>query len=156
MSSLYKSLRRCDILQEPRLLVEDVQSTLYLIRDSAYPIRTYLQKNCKAHNDLEKKRFDKSMNSGRVVIKQVFGTLKNRWRILKNFNFRVDRSARITIACCSLHNYCEMMNQPKPDVQNPHMRRDPHVRFGNERLPIYREGEQSKKQGEFLKQSLLR
>jgi len=45
VSSLYKSLKRHDILQEPRLLVGDVECTLYLIGDSAYPIRTYLHKN---------------------------------------------------------------------------------------------------------------
>jgi len=141
VSSLYKSLRTHDILQEPRLLVGDVQCTPYLIRDLAYPICTYLQKNWKAPNDLKKKRLDKSMNSRRVVIVQAFGMLKNRWRILKNFNSRVHRFVRITVACCWLHNYCEMMNQSEPDVQNPHMQRDPHVGFGNERLLVHREGE---------------
>jgi len=36
--NLYKSLRRSDILQEPRLLVGDIECTSYLIGDSAYPI----------------------------------------------------------------------------------------------------------------------
>ena len=58
------------------------------------------------------------MNSGRTVIEQAFGSSKNRWRILKYFNSRVDRAANVTIACCWLHNYCEMMNQPEPHVAN--------------------------------------
>ena len=108
VSSLYKSLRRREILQEPVVSVGGIQCTPYLIGDSAYPIRTYLMKNWKVPNDLQKKRFDSSMNSGRVVIEQTFGTLKNRWRILRNFNSRVDGAARVTVSCCWLHNYCGM------------------------------------------------
>ena len=53
-------------------------------------------------------RFDSSINSGRVVIEQAFGSLKNRWRILKGFNMSVDKAALVNLACCVLHNYCEI------------------------------------------------
>jgi len=59
-------------------------------------------KNWKVPNNLLKKKFDNSMKSERIVIKQEFDTLKNRWRILKNFESRLNRVARITIACCWL------------------------------------------------------
>jgi len=85
------------------------------------------------------------MNSGRVVIEQAFGTLKNRWRILKNFNSRVDKAVQITIASCWLHNYREMLNQPEPHVANAGLRRDPLVQFGNEILPMDEEGERAKR-----------
>jgi hypothetical protein len=45
------------------------------------------------------------MNSKSVVIKNAFGSLKSRWRILKHFNLKVDRVARVVVACCVLHNY---------------------------------------------------
>ena len=130
--------------------------TPHLIGDAAYPICTYLIKNWKAPNDMDKRRFDNSMNSGRIVIEQAFGTLKNRWRILKNFNFRVDRAARITVACCWLHNYCEMLNQPEPHVINAGFRRNPHVGFGNAQISVDREGEHAKRRGEILRQQLSR
>ena len=156
VSSLYRSLKRREILQDPVVSIGGVRCTPYLIGDAAYPIRTYLIKNWKAPNDLQKKRFDHSMNSGRVVIEQAFGSLKNRWRILKHFNSRVDRAASVTIACCWLHNYCEMMNQPEPHVANVDLRRDPLVGFGNARLAMDREGDFAKRQGEILRQRLFR
>jgi hypothetical protein len=156
VSSLYKDLRKREILQEPVVLVGGIMCTPYLIGDAAYPIRTYLIKNWKAPNDMDKRRFDNSMNSGRIVIEQAFGTLKNRWRILKNFNSRVDRAARITVAYCWLHNYCEMLNQPEPHVINAGFRRDPHVGFGNAQIPVDREGEHAKRRGEILRQQLFK
>jgi len=96
------------------------------------------------------------MNCDRVVIEQAFGTLKNRWRILKNFNSRVDRAARITIACCWLYNYCETLNQPKLHVANADLQKDPLVGFGNVRLPVDVEGDRAKWRGEILWQHLFR
>jgi hypothetical protein len=65
--------------------------TRFLIGDATYPIRTYLQKNWKIRNPahVDKIRYDSNMNSGRVVIKNAFGSLKNRWRILKHLNSRL-------------------------------------------------------------------
>ena len=56
----------------------------------------------------DSRRFDSSVNSGRVVIEQAFGALKNWWCILKGFNMFVDNVALMTLACCVLHNYCEV------------------------------------------------
>jgi len=47
------------------------------------------------------------------MIENAFGSLKNMWCFLKNFNSRVDKAARITIACYWLHNYCDLWNLPE-------------------------------------------
>jgi hypothetical protein len=151
ISSLYRDLKNRDILQEPEVLIRGTTCTPYLIADSAYPIRTYLQKNWRTPEDLNKKRYDSCMNSGRVVIENAFGTLKNRWRVLKKFNMRVDRTARLTVACCWLHNYCKMQGDPEPRGAD---RRDPLVGFGCHRLPILRDGEPAKVAGEQLREKL--
>ena len=70
----------------------------YLIVDCAYPIRPYLMKNWKAPNNIKKKRFDSAMNSTKVTIENAFGTLKNRWRILRHFNSKVDKATRVIVA----------------------------------------------------------
>ncbi len=56
---------------------------------------------------MNKARYNFSMNKGRVVIENAFGSLKNRWRILRHFNPIVDK-----ITCCVFHNFCEIWNQP--------------------------------------------
>jgi hypothetical protein len=70
-------------------------------------------KNYKLANPamVDKIRFDSAFNGGRVVIEQVFGSLKNRWRILKAFNMSVEKVVVVTLACCVLHNYCEMCHE---------------------------------------------
>ncbi len=45
---------------------------------------------------------DSSMNSRRVIIKNAFGSMENRWCILRHFNSKVDRATRVSV----LHNYC--------------------------------------------------
>jgi hypothetical protein len=124
-----------------------------LIGDSAYPIRTYLQKNWRSPQDEEKKRYDSTMNSRRVVIEMAFGSLKNRWSILKNFNSRVDKAAKITVACCWLYNYCELRNLHEPGGIRG-ARVDMLVGFGRGRLPMFRKGERAKAEGEALREKL--
>jgi len=87
-----------------------MRCTTFLIGDVTYLIRTYLQKNWKTHNfaNVDKTRYDSNMNLRKVVIENAFGSLKNRWRFLKHFNYRVDKASPISIACFVFHNYCEM------------------------------------------------
>ena len=153
ISSLYIDLKNRDILQETEVVIRGTTCTPYLIEDFAYPIRTYLQKNWRTREDLNKKNYDSYMNLGRVVIKNAFGTLKNRWRVLKNFNMRVDRAARVIVACCSLHNYCEMQGDLEPQGAD---KKNPLVGFGGRRLPILRDGEPAKVVGEQLREKLYK
>ena len=74
-------------------------------------------------------RFDFSDNSGRVVIEQAFGALKNWWHILKGFNIFVDNAALVTLAYCVLYNYCEVHRQHVPVPVDERLQRDPHVDF---------------------------
>ena len=77
-------------------------------------------KNYKPANPIfrDQKRFDVSINTGRVVIEHAFSALKNRWRILKSFGGNADKCATVTIACCDLHNYCELHGErlPVPEI----------------------------------------
>ncbi len=100
---------------------------------------------------MDKIRYDSNMNLGKVVIKNAFGFLKNRWRILKHFNFKIDKASPITIVCCVLHNYCEMWGAPKLGLTNAKIRSDNLMGFGVDRLPIFRKGKQVKVEGELLK-----
>ncbi len=53
------------------------------------------------------------MNVGRINIENDFGILKNRWRILHCINAH-DQTPGIVVACCVIHNYCQLMGMPPP------------------------------------------
>jgi hypothetical protein len=55
---------------------------------------------------VDKIKYVYNMNSRKVVIESAFGSLMNKWHILKIFNSRVNRALRITIVCCVLRNFC--------------------------------------------------
>ncbi len=98
--SLYHDLHTWWILQGPKMTIQGVKITPYLIGHSTYPLRTYLTKIWKSHNsnDVNKKRYDSSMNFTRVIIKNAFGSWKNKWWTLKNFNSSVNRALAIVVA----------------------------------------------------------
>jgi hypothetical protein len=79
----------------------------YIIGDATYPIRPHLQKNSKTHNaiDVDKHKYVSSMNSRKVLIENAFGSLKTKWHVLRHFNSKVDRVARIVVTYCIFHNY---------------------------------------------------
>jgi hypothetical protein len=135
-SSLYQQFRRQQVLQQPQITVRGLVVKPYLVGDSAYPIYKYLMKNYKSKNadDInheDKKRFDKSMNRGRVVTEYAFAALKGRWKILTNFPNEVDKVAGETLACCVLHNFCEMRRLPLPPSTSSHGNKDILVEFDN-------------------------
>jgi hypothetical protein len=110
----------------------------FLIGDVAYSICTYLQKNWKTCNpaNVDKIRYDSNLNSRKVVIENAFGSLKNRWRILKHF----DKTSLITIACCVFHNYYEMWVTPELGLVNARIRNGNLMGFSVNILHILRKG----------------
>jgi hypothetical protein len=84
------------------------------------------------------------MNKCKVVIKNAFDSLKNRWKILKQFHFIMDRATKVAIACCVLHNFCEIWNQPKLRHVMLRNRRENLHGFSAHLLPTHREGEVTK------------
>lgn len=64
--------------------------------------------------------FNKSLSSARVVVKQVFGLLKERWRcLLDKLDESVDKVPSTIITCCILHNICQEVNDgTEIDVAN--------------------------------------
>jgi hypothetical protein len=84
------------------------------------------------------------MNKCKVVIENVFGSLKNRWQILRHLNSKVDKRIRVTITCCVFRNFCEMWNEPKPRLANLASRKEYLVEFSGHMLPAHKDGEVTK------------
>ena len=100
-------------------------------------------------------RFDSSVNNGRVVIEQAFGSQKNRWRILKGFNMSVEKAALVTLACCVLRNYCKLKRQRVPVPADIRLQHDPFVKFHVGRMQLPREGVAAKLAGEAMRDVLF-
>ena len=126
---------------------------------AAYPSRPYLLKSFKPSVNYprfqDKRRFDESLNFGRVVIEKAFGALKNRWMILKNLNMGVDRAATTTLACCVLHNYCDIFSEriPMADNFDQHANHFVGVRRGPLRVPG--DGQAGKVTGKHMRAALF-
>jgi len=100
-------------------------------------------------------KFDSFVNSGKVVIEQAFKALKNCWRILKAFNMLVEKVATVILACCILHNYCELKRQHVPVPTNVRLQNDPHIGFHIGRMQLPCEGLPTKLEGEALRDILF-
>ena len=110
VSSSHTQLSIRYILNKFIIRLRNINIQSYLIRDTTYPNRSYMLKNYKPANPVmvDKMRVDFVVNDRRVVIEHTFGSLKNRWHILKDFNISVEKLAAVTLACCVLHNCYEI------------------------------------------------
>ncbi len=70
--------------------------------------------------------------------------MKNRWKFLKHFNYKVDRASPIIDVCRVFHNYCEMWGASELGLANEKKRGDTIMGFGVDRLPNVREGKHAK------------
>jgi hypothetical protein len=87
------------------------------------------------------------MNSRKVVIKNTFGSLKNKWCILRQFNLTIVRAIKVIVVCCVFHNYCFKWGALEPNPPNVATFQDNLQGFGD-RLPTIRKGEVAKVEGE--------
>ena len=95
------------------------------------------------------------MNSGRVVIEHAFAALKNRWRILKHFNMNMDRAATVTLACCVLHNFCEIYAERVPLPEDVAQRPDPFVGVRRGAMRLLGDGRAGKVAREQMRASIF-
>lgn len=47
---------------------------------------------------------------------EAIGLLKGRWRILQDLNVGVNHAPQTIVACCVLHNLCQIAREPEPEV----------------------------------------
>ena len=67
----------------------------------------------------------------------------------------VDKAALVTLACCVLHNYCEIHRQCVPIPADEKLQLDPHVGFYVGRMQLPREGLLAKVAGEAMREVLF-
>ncbi len=54
------------------------------------------------------------------------------------------------MVCCVLHNFCQLMDMPKPMVQDVQQKKDSLVRFHGQHVLVYKERDVAKEVGEVI------
>ena len=67
----------------------------------------------------------------------------------------IDKAALIILACCVLHNYCEINRQRVPIFADVRLQRDPYVGFHIRRMQLPHEGLAAKLAGEAMRDILF-
>ena len=91
--------------------IGDTDVPIVILGDSAYPLLNWLMKPFPHKGALTQgqKKYNYKLSSARVVSENAFGRLKARWRCLsKRIDVAPENIPVLIIACCTLHNICEI------------------------------------------------
>ena len=114
-SSIYSDIINGNVIPDRVVQLGDIgEIPLVTIGDSHFSQFAWL---IKAYNentrDNQKKYFNKRLCGARVVIKNGYGMLKGRWRILlKKTECQLFNFCYIAMACIALHSLCIEISDP--------------------------------------------
>ncbi|KAJ6707796.1 hypothetical protein OIU85_028097 [Salix viminalis] len=60
--------------------------------------------------------FDGMLMKGRSVVVDAIALLKGRWKILQDLNVGLNHAPQTIVACCVLHNLCQIAREPEPEA----------------------------------------
>jgi len=110
-SLLYLKASNKELLQGDSLWFGSHEIPSLLVGDCAYPIKSWLMKPF-AHSPAstqEQKQFNYKFLRARIVVEIALGRLKVRWcRLSQQMDILIDSVPHVVIACCVLHNFCEI------------------------------------------------
>ncbi|KAK2991484.1 hypothetical protein RJ640_016519 [Escallonia rubra] len=117
-SLLYNRLTSGDIVWEKVLNVRGHHVRPYVVGDWCYPLLSFLltpfswnRTGTPAQN-----AFDEALMKGRKVVEEAIGLLKGRWKILQELNVDLNHAPQTIVACCVLHNLCQIAREPEPEL----------------------------------------
>ncbi|KAK9096710.1 hypothetical protein Sjap_022207 [Stephania japonica] len=116
-SFLYNKLISAEILKDSVVSVRGHHVRPYIVGDWCYPLMSFLLTPFSSNGTgtPAQNSFDAALMRGRSVATQAIGLLKGRWRILQNLNVGLNHAPQTIVACCVLHNICQIAGEPEPD-----------------------------------------
>ncbi|KAK9162890.1 hypothetical protein Syun_003792 [Stephania yunnanensis] len=116
-SLLYNKLISAEILKDSVVSVRGHHVRPYIVGDWCYPLMSFLLTPFSSNGTgtPAQNYFDAALMRGRSVATQAIGLLKGRWRILQNLNVGLNHAPQTIVACCVLHNFCQIAGEPELD-----------------------------------------
>ncbi|VVA98187.1 unnamed protein product [Arabis nemorensis] len=117
-SLLYQRLTSGDIVWEKVINVRGHHVRPYIVGDWCYPLLSFLMTpfSPNGSGSPPENLFDGMLMKGRSVVVEAIGLLKARWKILQSLNVGVNHAPQTIVACCVLHNLCQIAREPEPEI----------------------------------------
>ncbi|KAI9181215.1 hypothetical protein LWI28_012544 [Acer negundo] len=116
-SLLYNRLISSDIVWDKAVNVRGHPVRPYIVGDWCYPLLSFLMTPFSPNGAgaPAQNLFDGMLMKGRNVVVEAIGLLKGRWRILQDLNVGINHAPQTIVACCVLHNLCQIAREPEPE-----------------------------------------
>lgn len=117
-SLLYNRLTSGDIVWDKVINIRGHHVRPYIVGDWCYPLMSFMMTpfNSKGTGTPAQNLFDGMLMKGRSMVVEAIRLLKGRWRILQDLNVGLNHAPQTIVACCVLHNLCQIAREPEPDT----------------------------------------
>ncbi|XP_038720528.1 protein ALP1-like [Tripterygium wilfordii] len=116
-SLLYNRLISGDVVWDKVINVRGHHVRPYIVGDWCYPLLSFLMTPFSPNGmgTPAQNLFDGMLMKGRSVVVDAIGLLKRRWKILQDLNVDLNHAPQTIVACCVLHNLCQIAKEPEPE-----------------------------------------
>lgn len=117
-SLLYNRLISGDIVWDKVINVRGQHVRPYIVGDWCYPLLSFLLTpfSWSRTGSPAQNAFDEALMKGRRMVEDAIGLLKARWKILQDLNVGLNHAPQTIVACCVLHNLCQIAREPEPEL----------------------------------------
>jgi hypothetical protein len=142
-SLLYNRLTSGDTMWDKVINVRGHNVRPYIIGDWCYPLLPFLLTPFSPDGvgTPAQNLFDGMLMKGRSVVVDAIGLLKGRWKILQDLNVGLNHAPQTIVACCVLHNLCQIAREPEPELWKEPDENGPQPRVLDGEKSFYYHGE---------------
>nr|GMD09903.1 putative nuclease HARBI1 [Ipomoea batatas] len=117
-SLLYNRLISSDIVWDKVINVRGQHVRPYLVGDWGFPLLSFLLTpfSWNRTGGPAQNAFDEAVAKARKSAEEAIGLLKGRWKILQDLNVDLSHAPQTIVACCVLHNLCQIAREPEPEL----------------------------------------